>query len=105
MRNYLRQSAAWVTALRDRPFKSARFQLTALYTLNAFFVLALFIGLLTHLWSIYLHEDLAGQLPNAASARAITNQLFLDLQQSAFLLGFFALMALGVLSYFSVRLT
>jgi signal transduction histidine kinase len=103
-KNSWKRSAEWVTALKDKPLRGARFRLTALYVLHTFVILSIFVTILGYVRIHYIREDLAGQL-NPASENQVIEALWSDLQRTTTLLLVLVLAAIAILSYFAVELT
>jgi signal transduction histidine kinase len=104
-KNYWRRSAAWVTALKDKPIRNARVRLTGLYVLYTLIILAIFVAVLGILRSHYIDADLHGQFVNSAVEQAAGDKLWSDLQNATMVLIVFVLIAIAILSYVSVELT
>jgi two-component system sensor histidine kinase CiaH len=104
-KSYWRRSAAWVTALKDKPLRNARARLTGLYVLQTLVVLIVFVTVLGLVRSHYFTKDLRGNFASPAIEETIINQLWSDLQASTIILILFVLIAIGILSYIAVELT
>lgn len=104
MKKFWKRSAAWVIGLKDKPLRSARFKLTALYVLHAFIILAVFVTVMGYVRLHYLESDIAGSVP-PGQADDLIRRIWTDLQTSTALLSAYVLVAIGILSYFSVQLT
>jgi len=104
-KNSWRRSAAWVTALRDKPLKSARFKLTALYVVLTCLILGIFITVLGYVRGSSIDQHLSGRLANPAEEQMILDALWRDMNYTTLWLAFFVLIAIGILSWYSVQLT
>src|SRR4051812_35874632 len=107
MKSYWKRSAEWVITLKgsSRPLRSARVKLTALYVLHTFIILSVFVTLLGYARFQQLRENLSGKLANPAEESLVIRQIWTDLQNTTAILAIYVLLAIAVLSYFSVQLT
>ena len=100
-----RSAAGNISELSSRPLKSARVKLTALYVLHTFIILAVFMTLLGYARLQHLRENLTGKFANPAEENIVIGNIWTDLQTTTAILAIYVLLAIAVLSYFSVQLT
>src|SRR3989344_2039917 len=109
MKRYWKRFAEWVTALKDKtpfaPLRSARVKLTALYVFHTFIILSAFIVLLGYARLEHLEQNLSGKFVDSGTERAVIEQTWTDLQTTTAVLAVYVLIAITVLSYFSVQMT
>jgi signal transduction histidine kinase len=105
MKKYWKRFEGWAIALKLRPFRNARLKLTALYVLNTVVVLTVFLTVLGYFRIRFLRADLAGNLASGVDLETLVHKIYFDLQVSTAVLAVFVLVAMGILSYFFVRLT